>query len=223
MDDNILSKALSDALIDEYIGSVPEIVQPHEFSEKFEKKMKKLISRREKPYYKIINTAGKRAACVAVIIAVATAAIFSVEAIRVAFLDFVTNIFEKFSVVEPVNVDETPLVIEDIYVITYGLSGYSVIKEINSELINCISYSNGDETIDYFQYVKHKFSNILWNTEDTLVNEIYINGKQAIYYIDNNDFKTIIWDNGDYIFVICANIDSEMLINIAESVKKVNK
>lgn len=220
MDDKKLSEALYEALVDEYLGEIPEITKPHKFSKKFEKKMNKLISRRNKPYYKIINTAGKRAALIAVITAAVTSAVFSIEAVRVAFIDFFTNIFEKYSIIEPVNIDEAPLIIEDVYTITYDLSGYSIIDELKNELLYCIIYSNESTSINFRQHIKYDFLNSEWNTEETIINEIYINGKQAIYYTDNNGFKTIIWDNGDYIFVISANIDDSMLIEIAQSVKK---
>ena len=41
------------------------------FSEKFENQMKKLINRREKPYYVLINTAAKRVAMI-ILVAVIT-------------------------------------------------------------------------------------------------------------------------------------------------------
>lgn len=55
-------KALYDALAPEYETAMQDVDNEHEFSPEFEKKMKKLINRRNKPYYKLINTAGKRTA-----------------------------------------------------------------------------------------------------------------------------------------------------------------
>lgn len=64
MPNEIFKRAIFDALTQEYDNSVPE-TEHHIFSQHFEKKMEKLIKHRMKPYYKMVNTFGKRAACFA--------------------------------------------------------------------------------------------------------------------------------------------------------------
>jgi len=92
-------QAVFEALTPEYEKAVPQ-EQDHIFSSDFEKKMSRLIKRRSKPYFMMINTAGKRAACFIIGIVVASSlAIVNVEALRNAFVDFFMNIFEKFAII----------------------------------------------------------------------------------------------------------------------------
>ena len=66
------------------------------FSEKFIKRMDKLIRAQRKSYYKFINTAGKRAAVIfAAIITLFTASL-SVKAIREPVVRFVKRVYETF-------------------------------------------------------------------------------------------------------------------------------
>lgn len=120
-------RAIFEALTPEYENAVPQ-EQDHIFSSAFEKKMSRLIKRRNKPYFMMINTAGKRAACFIIGIVVASSlAIVNVEALRNAFVDFFMNIFEKFAIVQSIDNDESPQTIENIYEITYDLAATPMI------------------------------------------------------------------------------------------------
>ena len=67
------------------------------FSEKFIKRMDKLIRAQKKSYYKFINTAGKRVAVIfAAIITLFTASL-SVKAIREPVVRFIKQIYETFT------------------------------------------------------------------------------------------------------------------------------
>lgn len=59
--------------------------------------MNKLIHRQNKSYYKFINTAAKRVACVIAAIGItASVTVMSVDALRNAFFYFLMETFEKF-------------------------------------------------------------------------------------------------------------------------------
>jgi len=220
-DDNF-RKALFDALTPEYKQILDDASDTHEFSVEFEKKMQKLIKRRNKPYYKIINTVGKRVACIIVIVLLASSVtVLSVDALRNAVADFFVNIYEKFSTVQSVNEDKTaPTTIEDIYAITYDLSDYDVIYEEKDNYSYNITYIKDDVVIDFLQYTKDMYDQNV-NTEDAEISTISITSKEAIIFLDNQSYHHLIWDNGDYILNIRSNIDEDALICIAESVQKV--
>ena len=220
-DDNF-RKALFDALTPEYKQILDDASDTHEFSVEFEKKMQKLIKRRNKPYYKIINTVGKRVACIIVIVLLASSVtVLSVDALRNAVADFFVNIYEKFSTVQSVNEDKTaPTTIEDIYAITYDLSDYDVIYEEKDNYSYNITYIKDDVVIDFLQYTKDMYDQNV-NTEDAEISTISITSKEAIIFLDNQSYYHLIWDNGDYILNIRSNIDEDALICIAESVQKV--
>lgn len=218
MPNDIFKRAISEALTQEYINSVPKS-EEHIFSEKFERKMSKLIKRRKKPYYMLINTVGKRVACFIIGIIIASSlTIMNVDALRDAFVKFVVNIFEKFSIVQSADQSNSPQTIEDIYVITYDLSDFSIDYEEYDSYCRNITYIRNIDVIDFFQFTKNTYDMLL-NTEDADIETIDINGYKAIYYIDNHNYHHLIWDNGDYIISISSNIGKTILIDVANSVQ----
>ena len=60
------------------------------------------------------------------------------------------------------------------------------------------------------------------NTENADIQTTIINGTEALYYKDNNNFYNLIWDNGDYLFTLRTNSDESLLFDIAKSIKKRN-
>lgn len=113
MQENNFSRAIEEALTDEYLDLIPQ-VENHEFSKKFQKKMSKLIKYREKPYYNRINTFGKRVACViAICIFISTITIINIDALREKVFNFSVNIFSNYSSVQyDVQNEEYPMTIE---------------------------------------------------------------------------------------------------------------
>lgn len=105
---SILSRAIGEAFepkLDEFIDSVNFDVNA-EFSEKFERKMDKLIRRRNKPYFNLICTGGRRAACIVAAIIILSASSLSVEAVREAVNDFFMSIFGDHTAVSVNNATE---------------------------------------------------------------------------------------------------------------------
>lgn len=219
-DDNF-KKALFDALTPEYKQILDDASDTHEFSVEFEKKMQKLIKRRNKPYYKIINTVGKRVACIVVIVLLASSVtVLSVDALRNTVADFFVSTYEKFSSIQPVEDDIAPSTIKDIYEITYDLKEYEIYYEDNTEYRRNITYVNNDIEIKFSQCTKDMYDQNV-NTEDAEISTISINDKEAVIFLDNQNYYHLIWDNGDYILSVGSNISKNTLIDIAESVQKV--
>lgn len=221
MAENNFEKALYDALSHEYEMAMQDVDNEHEFSPKFEKKMKKLINRRNKPYYKIINSAGKRAACAAVIALVSSSVmIMNADAFKIAFSNFSVSTYEKYSDIRPVEDPDAPTSIEEFYEITYNIDDFEISYSRQNEYSNHITYKKGDTVIYFEQYTKDMYNPSV-NTERAEITIIYINGHEAIYFVDNHDYCSIIWDNGDYIISLGSNIGENTLIDIANSVQKV--
>lgn len=220
MFDKKLNRAISEVLSREYDGMVPQGPE-HEFSPEFERKMQKLISRRGKPYYMIINTVGKRAACVmlALLIAVCVT-VMNVDALKDAFHGFSIYTDGKRSAFEPIDDSAAPETIEDIYEITYDLSGYEKEVWLDTEYQRRTHYIKDDlYYVGLSQDVKASVP--VLNTRGTESSTVTINEHNAVYYHSQDNYDTIIWDNGDYIFVLQSNLGREVLIEIAESLEKV--
>ncbi len=220
MADKKFKRAIFEVLTQEYNSVIPPASE-HTFSPEFERKMQKLISRREKPYYMLINTVVKRVACIILaVIIISTMTVVNVEALRNAFRDFFVNIFEKFSIVQSADNDNFPETIEDIYEITYDLCGFTKEVWVDTDLDRRTRYTKDGYCVRFNQAVKSFFDERI-NTEDAVISTITVNGHEAMYYCDNHDYDTIIWDNGDYIFILSANVGKDELIEIAKSVQKV--
>lgn len=218
MDDSMFKKALSDV-----VTSGCNVYTEHEdhiFSDRFEQNMQKLISRRRKPYYYMINTVGKRIACVITILFVGTfATAMSVEAFRNVIAGFFVDIFERFSIIQTTDDnDNAPDTIEEIYSLNIDLSGYVVHTEIRNDLSYNIAYNNGKDVYDFHQFTKSEYD-VAWNTEDSVVETIIFNDGEAIYFCDNHNYHHLIWEGKDYIFSLSTNISKDALIEGAYSVQ----
>lgn len=223
MTDSEFKQAISEALCEEYVKSIPEHNSDHIFSDSFNKKMEKLIKRQKKPYYKIINTAGKRAACIAVAALILSfSTVMGVDALRNAFKNFIIKIFSTYSEISYVEESDvsSPDTIESIYSITYDLSDYEIDYEDYDSVRRHIIYKKDDIYIDYYQWIKSEYDAHL-NTEDAEISQMEIQGHEAIYYCDNHNYHNLIWDNGEYVIMVNSNIGKNELIDIANSVQKV--
>mgnify|MGYP003289271378 CR=1 FL=1 len=222
MSDDNFRKALSDALTTYYETSIPYI-EEHDFSPDFDKKMEKLINRCKKPYFKMINTMSKKVACVAGVFLIASSVtIMSVDALRNRIADLFVKQSKDHSIIRYEGNDISPSSIEDIYEITYDLSGFDIVYTDYDNFSRYTTYIKDNTTIYFNQYVK-EFYDVNVNTEDAELSTITINGHEAIYFLDNRQYYHLIWDNGDYIISLSSNIGKDALIDIAESVKKVEK
>lgn len=220
----MFKRALAEALIPEYESSVPQTETEHEFSPEFEKKMNMLIRRQKKPFYMLVNTASKRVACVVACVALASSvAVMSSSALRGGFADFFMDIFTDRSVVTPAESDaEAPATIEEKFGITYDLSDYQMTcYESDEHSVRC-AYEKEGYAIDFEQRVKSNFENIMLNTEGAEeIETISINGYEAMYFCNYLDYHYILWENEEYIFMLISDIGKNELIDIAESVQKV--
>ena len=221
MDRAEFGKIIYDVMIDEYDELLVENVE-HEFSPEFEKRMEKLISRRKKPYFRMINTVGKRVACIALVVVIASATtVMSVDALRNAVFKFIINTFSFGSYIKTEETSNNyPKTIEEIYDITYDLSGYHVIFEDNNDVHRIKNYRNDENTVYFSQYT-HDSYNLFINTEGTEITHIDIDGYDVMYYCDNHGYHTIIFDNGRYIFMLSVNSTKDEAINMMKSIQKV--
>lgn len=224
MFDTKFKQALFDCMTQEYdLLLSDEDDYKYEFSKKFERKMKKLISRRNKSYYHIINTSHKRAACIILAIIIATiTAVAGVGAIRDKIKKYHILRLKEYSIIRSMDIDEVNdnKVLEDTCNITYGLEGYKVNYISAYSNSRSISYCKGDINISLDQYLSGQYDSTA-NTEGVEVQKIYINGNEALYFKDITGIHTYIWDDGKYAFNLKSDGTKEESLKMAESVKRV--
>lgn len=222
MSHNQFQKALSEALILEYEHSVPQM-EPHAFSPRFEKQMRTLIRRREKPYYRMINTAGKRAACfAAALLMLSTVSVLKVDAFRSAFQDFTVKFRSVFSTFQSADPEKAPETIEEIYEMTYDFAGngYELVFEDQNDQSRITSYAKGDLSVTFQQFTKNAFHASI-NTEGAEYYEKEMNGEDAVFYRDNLGAYYLIWNDSDYVLFLLGEMDKETFLEIADSIQKV--
>lgn len=195
-----------------------------EFSESYEKKIQKLIKRREKPYFNLIRTTGRRVACIIVAIVLFSASALCVKAVRDAVRKFLMKGFSDHTeiMVDSENTKKSPVVIEKEYYISalpeeFKLVDYSKMIVSITEL-----YSRDDDYVIFVQDTKDSYLKNFDNEHSTF--ESYTDNDGQEYMIHNSGHSfTFIWDNGEYVFEVGSNLPKDELLNLCRSVKEKEK
>lgn len=192
----------------------------HIFGERHNKKMSKLIKLQRRPYFNMISTTGRRAACIVFAFLVMSASALSVKAVREAFFDFITSIFSDHNVVTTESRTDKgyPTTIEEEYFISELPDGFvEMDKGITDNSID-ISYFRNDEYILFTQYTKIAYEQN-YDNERSEFNDFTDSDGERYMIITNKSGITYIWDNGRYIFEITSNLDKEHTLNLCKSTK----
>ena len=219
---SILSRAIGEAFepkLDEFIDSVNFDVNA-ECSEKFERKMDKLIRRRNKPYFNLICTGGRRAACIAAVVIILSASSLSVEAVREAVHDFFMSIFEDHTAVS-VNSDtekDYQATIEEEYAISNLPDGFELSDYNRDSGTIFAAYFYGDKYIFFEQFVHDSYLVNFDNEHSELEYYTDESGQEYLIQSTNHDF-CISWDNGEYIFKITSNLNKKDTLSLCKSTK----
>lgn len=192
------------------------------FSKEHEKKMQKLFRKdRNKLLMKKVKKVSKIAACILLVLTVGTGVtIFSVEAWRVKFLNFV------FEVEQPntdYNFSETggTTFNNDEVQLNYLPMGFDLVEDVTTQNAICLTFANGDI---YFRIdVEDIDINASTDTENAITEGIRINEMYEAIYITNPNVNTLIWHNYEYSFSISGNITKEEFIKIAENIEILKK
>lgn len=221
-DKSIFIDALNDVFeseMAEYINSIPVIEYP-QYSRRYTNKIRKLIKRQRKPYFKLISTAGRRAACIIIAIIVFSASALSVKAIRKAVFDFITRTFSDHNVVTLESGTDMgyPDRIENEYHISALPAGFKQTSNNKTDSSIGIDYSNNDNYIFFSQYTKSMYNAYFDNEHADFVKISDDNGQEYIMITTEEDI-TFIWDNGEYIFEVSSNLDKDAIINVCKSTK----
>ncbi len=221
---DIFLQALEETYDDEfedYMSSLEERYGcEHIFGNKHNKKMAKLIKRQRKPYFKLISSTGRRAACIIVAFIVMSASALSVKAIREAFFDFISNIFSDHSVVTTESGTDKgyPTTIEEEYFISELPDGFEEMDKGKTDNSIDTSYFRNDEYVFFTQYTKTAYEQT-YDNERSEFNEYMDSDGEHYMVITNENEITYIWDNGRYIFEIASNLDKDFILKLCKSTK----
>lgn len=170
------------------------------FSERFNKRMEKLIKSQKKPYWNFISTASKRAAVIIVAILTVFTAAFSVKAIREPILKFIKQIYETF--IHYSYEGDTIEIIAQEYTITPLPDGYEQVDKTKTDnsVVTTYRNSNGDSIV-FSQFTsKYSIGYFVDNENGDLYTET-VNGI-SVNFKEWYDTKTAIWTQDGYVFTI---------------------
>lgn len=188
------------------------------FSERFNKKMNKLIKAQRKPYYFLINTAAKKVAVIFVIFATLTTASMSVKAIREPVVNFIVEVYESFT--RYFFDGDTAKELKKEYVITELPTGFLQTSNDKTDISQTVIFEDmNDNMIIFTQSITENEIFDIDNQKETPKTE-KVNGIDIHIYTYEKD-KFVFWSDSGYFFQITAygDIDDETLIKMIKSIK----
>lgn len=191
----------------------------YEFSNEFERKMKKLI-RQSKTRSPVGGMAFLRRRAVALIAAIIIlfASAMSVSAVRAAVFEFITEVYEKFT---HIFFDESRSSQDAadgfvIYEPAYIPEGFELVNRKIGGLV-LLEYEKGDEFVSYSQQRLENVSMNI-NTEGVKLEELEFKGLPAKYY-SNQGVQNLLWYDDKYMYMVSSTLDRDTVFRIAESIK----
>lgn len=224
MTDNKLCEVLNlynEIMVEQY--SSIDKSEYHTFSDNFNKKMKRVIRLQKKPYYFAINTHKKRAILIVALITALMLTACSIPAIREPIVNFVTDVYESFTTLffsdnsNEVSNDSTfefekaSITIPKGYTVKETSTEFSYFLEMKSD-------KNDIDKIITFEQIMLSDTQMSIDTEDTVTEDIDINGYSGVYY-QNKGYNVIIWSDFKYSYMLSGNITKNELCEIANTIK----
>lgn len=188
------------------------------FSDRFNKKMNKLIKAQRKPYYFLINTAAKKVAVYFVIFVTLITASMSVKAIREPVVNFIVEVYESFT--RYFFDGDTADNIKKKYEISELPKGFSRFNTMETDTDFTVIYQGSENnSIIFTQSTTESKIFDIDNQKETPKTE-KVNGIDIHIYTYEKD-KFVFWSDNGYFFQITAygDIDDETLIKMIKSIK----
>lgn len=128
----------------------------------------------------------------------------------------------------PIDTDNCPTVIEEKYCLSELPEGFEITDTDSSPFHEYAYYENKStgQMISFSQEVKPDYGPVHLNTENHNVEEVDINGHNGLlidFTEDERIHSSMLWDNGDYILELSADLPKNELIDLAKSAKVLEK
>ena len=196
---------------EKWAASLPDEVEVHKFSQKHIDAINEIIY--PKPAVKVKKLSKKTIRFIiiaAVLLALATTAIASP-----AFRQFTLKDFSNHSEYRVGDTKKAKVVSS--LKLNYIPDEFKMVDKYESVNLFSFSYKNGEQSLDVEKlYLR---SSIAFDTENSVKEELQINGADAAYYRTADNWGTVIFNNGEYIYHISGNISKEELVKIAQNVE----
>ena len=199
-----------------------DVVSDITFSPAFEKKMDKEIRRRKHSYFRIFNTAAKRAASIAAILVLLLTVSLSVEAIRTPLTNMVKLIFSDHVELEAEG--DVAEEIVNIYGITELPEGFVLTNSSENNVKVHREYENDEGVLIWFAQWATELQYNTIDTEHTDTQTLDVDGTDVFVVVSRRESITAVyWFADGYAFDIMyfGEIDIDSIIEMIRSVKVV--
>lgn len=189
------------------------------FSEKFNKRMEKLIKAQKKVYWNLVSTTSKRVAIIFLAIFTMFTATFSVKAIREPIIEFIKQVYESFT--HYTFDGDTIEFIEKEFSIHQIPYGYEQIDKTTTDNSVVTIYKNElDYTIYFSQSTTDSHTGFFVDNENGDLNTETINGIN-VDFKEWYDTKTAMWTQNGYVFTLdcTGNISFEEIKQMIMSIE----
>ena len=201
-----------------YLNSLPRDEDiTHQFSRRFEKRMKKLIkqSKKKEVFVKPFRLR-KRITILIASILILLASSMSVSAVRIAVFEFISNVYEKYT---EIIFDSSGSIPNDEFVVfkpAYIPDGFM----ISLEDLDGSVYLEYVKSSDYILYEQKRLEDVSIhiNTEEIEVEDTEFNRHPAKYY-SNQGVQNLFWYDDFYMYSISSTLSKDKVYQIAESVQ----
>lgn len=194
-----------------WVDTFPNEVEKHKFSKKHNEIINNILV--GKPFdkkHKLSKKTVKILLIAAILLSLATTVLaFSPSR------EFIVKKFANHSEYDIIDTDDVKNVTS--LKVNYIPSGFVRTEEDVSNDYYVELYSNGN-----YHFMIEKLTidtNVGYDTEKYCDEEIIINDIKAVIYTGNKNIKGIIFNNGEYIYVVDGNIEKEELVRIAQNIE----
>lgn len=177
--------------------------------------------RRDRWWSSVPVACKKVVAAIMIFCTISFAMSMSVEAVREEVWNTILEWYDKFVAVFYVTEETPPSVIEEYREPTLQLAGTDRKSGTQTDIINQIFYMENEAVVMIYQQSIIGNESTDLDSEQCTLQEIEISDAKAKLFTYDNGTKTITWHDGQYMYIIYTyvEINDDLLINIADSVK----
>ncbi len=220
--DLILADALEECL-DEELKKYDELNKPHEFSEEYKRKMRKItnsVGRKDRiKIYKRI--AVRSVVSIAAAFGLVFGCLLTQPEVFAAVKNVFRSVFDKYDKYEYVGDEITVESFDDSFRLGYVPDGYLLSNGIYSPGYVILTYENENEIIEFNYGIADSMLRN-YDNEHNSFETFTVDSIEYYYYRSNdNDFyDNLLWYYSGYSFGLKAHISKEEFVKIAENIEK---
>lgn len=188
------------------------------FSERFNKRMEKLIRSQKKVYYNFVNTAYKRVAIICVVLLTMLTTACSAKAIREPIVNFFTEVYESFT--RYFFEDDTADIITKEYSLNVLPDGFEQTDVIRGDTIITKTYVNKSGGKIKFTQQTTDNANHTFDNENGKITSITLNNMNIDVY-ETDGITHALWTEYGYYFKLSyyGDVEVETIKEIVQTVE----